>query len=447
MKPLCFVLMPFGVKPDETGRPIDFDAVYRTIIEPAVADAGLEAIRADEEVLGGSIHKPMFERLMLCEYAVADLTTGNPNVLYELGIRHAVRPRSTTVIFRDGTRLPFDLAPLRGLPYRMDAPQEAAETLAERLREAKQAHDDSPVYEMLDGLPRPEIAHIKTDVFRDRVNYSAKLKERLLQSRRRGKEGIADIHAVRAELGDLIDAEAGVLVDMFLSMRAVGAYQDMIDLYGEMPRPFQEARLVREQYGFALTRENRREEAIDVYGGIIAKYGPNPETNGLLGRVYKDQWDEENKAGKAVQAIGSLKKAVNAYLAGFEADWRDAYPGVNAVTLMEMMTPVDPRQADILPVVRYAASRRVATHGGDYWDHATLAELAVLARDQEAAALHLSDALAVVKQRREIFAPDTTARNLGLIRLKRSQRGEDCCWIEEIENSLREVAQEMRDGR
>ena len=88
-RPLCFVLMPFGKKPDDAGQLVDFDAVYRELIAPAIEEAGLEPIRADEELTGGIIHKPMFERLILCEYAVADLTTANANVFYELGVRHA----------------------------------------------------------------------------------------------------------------------------------------------------------------------------------------------------------------------------------------------------------------------------------------------------------------------------------------------------------------------
>ncbi|MGD2114277.1 MAG: hypothetical protein PVG07_04435, partial [Acidobacteriota bacterium] len=86
-RPLCFVLMPFGEKPDAAGAVIDFDAVYEELIRPAVEAAGLEPLRADEERVGGIIHKPMFERLVLCDYAVADLTTANANVFYELGVR------------------------------------------------------------------------------------------------------------------------------------------------------------------------------------------------------------------------------------------------------------------------------------------------------------------------------------------------------------------------
>ena len=118
--PLCFVLMPFGKKMDAAGRVTNFDSVYAKIIAPAVEHAGLEPIRADEEKIGGTIHKPMFERLMLCHYAVADITGANPNVFYELGIRHAMRPRSTVIVFAEGTVLPFDIALVRGIAYKTD---------------------------------------------------------------------------------------------------------------------------------------------------------------------------------------------------------------------------------------------------------------------------------------------------------------------------------------
>jgi len=115
--PLCFVLMPFGQKPDAAGVLIDFDAVYEDLIAPAIKEAGLESIRADEEVAGGIIHKPMFERLLLCEFAVADLTTANANVFYELGVRHAALPETTVLVYGGKSRLPFDVAPLRALNY------------------------------------------------------------------------------------------------------------------------------------------------------------------------------------------------------------------------------------------------------------------------------------------------------------------------------------------
>jgi hypothetical protein len=131
-----------------------------------------------------------------------------------------------------------------------------------------------------------------------------------------------------------------------------------------------------------------------------------------------------------------LRSAIDTYLAGFEADWRDAFPGINAVTLMEMMPKPDPRQAEILPVVRYSSERK-AQRNPDYWDYATLLELAVLARDRDDAEERLGEALALARAGWEL---ETTARNLGLIREMREGRGEDAAWIGEFEKILKDRA-------
>jgi hypothetical protein len=120
-RPLCFVVMPFGRKTSPEGLVVDFNQVYQQLIAPAIDAAELEPLRADEEEIGGFIQKPMFERLILCEFAVADLTLANPNVFYELGIRHAVRPWSTVLLMAEGSRLPIDVHALRTLFYRLDA--------------------------------------------------------------------------------------------------------------------------------------------------------------------------------------------------------------------------------------------------------------------------------------------------------------------------------------
>jgi hypothetical protein len=448
MKPLCFVLMPFGRKPEGGGRIIDFDAVYNEVIAPAVLAAGMEVIRADQEQIGGTIHKPMFERLMLCDYAVADMTGANPNVYYELGIRHALRPRSTVLIFAEGTTLPFDLAMQRGTPYRMDAggnlTDVAGDTvrISERLRSAHEtAHDDSPLFQLVDGMPRLEIDHAKTDIFRDRVAIAREYKEALAEAR---KAGVDAVRAVAGDprLADLRNVEAGIIVDLMLSFRAIGTKEgceEMIALHARMPRELQQARMVREQLGFALNRVGKRAEAEKVLSDVIREFGPSSETNGLLGRVYKDLWEDAKKAGRDMEAKGHLKRAVASYRSGFEADWRDAYPGVNAVTLMALLDPPDPGLDALLPVVRYAATQRIRAdeHStGDYWDQATLVELAVIGRDQNAAEDAAAAALSVVT---EPWQPATTARNLRLIREARQARGEDMGWIGEIEQALAEA--------
>ena len=118
----------------------------------------------------------------------------------------------------------------------------------------------------------------------------------------------------------------------------------------------------------------------------------------MLGRVYKDRWEKARQDGDAVRARGILKQAIAAYRSGFDADWRDAYPGVNALTLMALGNPSDPAIGDLVPVVRYAVQRRIATSSADYWDHATLLELAVIENDLERAEDVLPDVMALVDE-------------------------------------------------
>lgn len=439
-KSLCFVLMPFGKKPDASGSAVDFDEIYRQIIKPAIEDAGLEPLRADEEMTGGIIHKPMFERLILCEYAVADLTTANANVFYELGLRHAVRPWSTILIFADGERLPFDVTLLRALPYKLSGglPSDAESdknSLTKKLREAVKAADenvdsftDSPLYQLVENYPN--VQHEKTDVFRSRVNYSNEIKELLAVARRNGLDAVREIEA---NLKDLKTLESAAIVDLFLSYRAVKGWQEMIDLAAKMPKPLAATVMVREQLALALNRAGKGEEAERVLLELLEKRGASSETYGILGRVYKDRWEQAAKDGNKILAKGLLKKAIEAYLKGFEADFRDAYPGINAVTLMELREPPDARREEVLPVVRYAVEQRVAKGTPDYWDYATLLELAVLANDEEQAMDYTSKALAEV---REIWEPETTMRNLRLIREAREKRKENTDWIKEIEAAL-----------
>jgi tetratricopeptide (TPR) repeat protein len=435
VKPLCFILMPFGKKPAGGGLTVDFDAVYESLIKPAVEAAGLEPLRADEEIAGGIIHKPMFERLVLCEYAVADLTTANANVFYELGLRHAVRPWATQLLFAEGLgQLPFDVAMLRALPYKLGSdgkPVDVAASctaLTKRLQEAKHANTDSPVFQLLDGFP--DIQRLKTDVFRERVRYAEEIKTKLATARKLDRNAV---HQVEQELGDISHAEAGVVIDLFLSYRAVEAWDNMIALVARMAPPLAETVMVLEQLGLALNRAGRGEEAERVLLELIARRGPSSETYGILGRVYKDRWKAATKVGNPPLARGLLNKAIDAYLKGFEADWRDAYPGINAVSLMELKDPPDPRQKKLLPVVAFAVEQRIVQGKPDYWDYATLIELAVLAKDQAAAESALADALAHV---REIWEPKSTAHNLRLICDARALRGEEADWVEMIEKAL-----------
>jgi hypothetical protein len=427
--------MPFGKKQDFAGTVIEFDAVYEKLIAPAILGAGLEPIRADEEVAGGIIHKPMFERLILCQYAVADLTTANANVFYELGVRHALRPYSTVPIYAEGPRLPFDVAPIRAMPYQLTKRGHPANVdmnkagLVKLLQAARDAATDSPVFQLVEGLPSVAIDHVKTDVFRKQVEYSALRKQQLEEAR---KQGLDAVRAVEKDLGKIADAEAGVVIDLFLSYRAVEGWADMIALAENMPQPLRQTVLVQEQQALALNRAGNGVRAEQVLKDVLTRHGASSETYGLLGRVYKDRWEAAAKANE-LSAAALLDQAIEAYRMGFEADWRDAYPGINAVTLMEIREPPLPEREKLKPLVRYAAERKIATGEPDYWDYATLLEIAVLEMDEAGARTALGKALSCL---RETWEAKTTLGNLRLISAARAKRGVVPPWAEGIEAAL-----------
>jgi hypothetical protein len=468
MSPLCFVLMPFGSKHDPAGGPdIDFNRVYETAIEPGITDAGLEPVRADNEVTGGIIHKPMFERLLLCDFAVADLTTANANVFYELGVRHAARPSTTLPIFAAGQRIPFDVQLVRALQYklgadnqfRQDEANELRTRLAARLRELRAVADesaapDSPLLQLLQGYSVPDLAHLRTDLVEKQLVESAANRRRIAEARATKPLDLAAkaLATLEASLGELRDVETGVVVDLYLSYRAVGAYDEMLSLYDRMPKTLRSAVLVREQRAFALNRkaaktappgrELLRAEAERILTELVDQHGANAETCGLLGRIHKDRWDE-TRAQSPDEAAAWLERAIAEYTRGFSADWRDCYPGINAATLLELegseKSLAD--KARILPVVRFAAEQRVTGRPGDYWDHATLLEAAVLANDWLAASKHIGRALAAVRQ---YWEPETTSRNLGMLEQVRRDRGQDVARLAALRAQLDAKTAQLR---
>lgn len=97
----------------------DLKLKYDDLIKEALlrANPQLDVVRADEIALPGSISSDILTHLMHADYVVADVTYPNPNVYYELGLRHA--SKSGTIIIRDsaGPRVPFDISHLRHFEY------------------------------------------------------------------------------------------------------------------------------------------------------------------------------------------------------------------------------------------------------------------------------------------------------------------------------------------
>jgi hypothetical protein len=118
---LCFVIMPIG-----SGDAYEvYLNRYTNIIKPAIEGYQTEgarvfdAVRADFITKTGSINKSVIQHIYNADLVIADLTDLNPNVFYELGVRHALR-NGTILVALEGTKLPFDVGDLRSVfpaPY------------------------------------------------------------------------------------------------------------------------------------------------------------------------------------------------------------------------------------------------------------------------------------------------------------------------------------------
>lgn len=448
IRPMLFVAMPFGIKRDPAGtHDIDFDLVYELAIKPAALAAGLEIMRSDEETRGGIIHRPMFERLLLSEVVVADLTTANPNVFYELGVRHCARPRSTIPIFFAESQLPFDAHMLQAIPYTLEngvLTDEAADSLRSKLEIRLNASKvdlelaDSPLFQLISEFPGISLPHEVTESFRDRSMYVNEKRAQLEKARRLTDlaKGTQQIKLIENSLGDFSQTSSELLLDVLLSYRDVEAWGHIVSLVDRLPESrVRETITVREQYGLALNRRNEpgdRALAVEVLLGVVDSHGPSPETCGLLGRVYKDWYQETLSNANADRAAAYLDEAIHWYRIGFKADPRDYYPGINLVTLLftrgnsESISELQ----ELTPVISFAVARRGGIQSNDYWDVATVVEASVLSEDwdlafQAARRLLIMDA--------PVWNMRTTVRNLNIIRHIRESRG---IGIEEIDRCI-----------
>jgi hypothetical protein len=122
---------------------------------------------------------------------------------------------------------------------------------------------------------------------------------------------------------------------------------------------------------------------------------------------------------------------LNAYLAGFEADPRDYYPGINALTLMFFSDEPDSRLFKFLPIVTYAVERALRTKANDYWTQATALELAALGLNEKDAKKYYVASITCMPV---AWMKKTTAANLGKIydKARKTKDEQSIQWLKDI---------------
>lgn len=148
----CFVITPIG---DEgTNERKHADAMLRHLITPVLDEAGITTVRADKIAKPGHITKQVVEYIAYSRICITDLSFGNPNAHYELGIRHALKLPSIQII-RKGDKIPFDVQQARTIiidtsdPYTiMDRVASAKAELAEHVKtliSGNARNEESPI--------------------------------------------------------------------------------------------------------------------------------------------------------------------------------------------------------------------------------------------------------------------------------------------------------------
>ena len=454
---LCFVDMPFGQKSDlKSGVLVDFDQVYNEAIKPAIEQCGLEALRGDEERTGGIIHSAMFARLLLSEFVVADLTLANANVFYQLGIRHAAKPFTTVPILANVSALPFDVALVRAVPYELEngkltetSAKQLQTELAKRLRAAIEgaATKDSPLFQLIPDFPGIDLPDDVTETFKERLQYVEEFRETLVRARAQPtpQQKRDALLKIQGDLADLKVVPRSVLVELMSSFRDAEAFEELVALYNAFPDYLKDYVAARQQFALALNRRNKpgdREKALQILDELLKNRGADSETFGIKGRIHKDIYKEAAQA-KKITAIAALDQAITAYTKGFEADPRDYYPGVNAINLLVQKGDAEALKEveRLLPLVNFAVARRGGTSSTDYWDLATLLELACIGEDWATAVRVLPKAILAATNS---FMTATTIGNLRLLKQARERAGREVTELDAIVNELSTRDTELR---
>src|SRR6186997_1179391 len=126
----CFVISPIGKEGSDIRR--HADNVFDNLIVPAVKQCGMDAYRSDHLDRPGWITDQVFEEIYTANVCIADLSFGNPNVFYELGVAQSAN-RPVITLIEKGQVIPFDIRDFRCIEYECSALVESNKTYAEKI--------------------------------------------------------------------------------------------------------------------------------------------------------------------------------------------------------------------------------------------------------------------------------------------------------------------------
>ena len=433
----AFVAMPFGIKEN-----IDFNAVFRELIKPALEQAGFIVFRADEETEAGNIRTDMFQELLLADLVVADLSIDNPNVWYELGVRHALRKRGVVQITCRRDQTPFDVLTERTVRYRI-----ARDSAASAIPDPQHLEDDkknlskvatqtlnswygrkiSPVYHLLRYLDEPDWKSLRVEEAKEFWEQYERWSDRIEIARRGNRPGDILVFAGEAPTRvfhlEALRKAGRALLSVGQFKMALAQYEDALAIH---PRDLESRR----QKCLLLGRLRKHDDAKECIDDLLAEFPDDAESWAMRGRIEKDAWVDcwRQDNGSAVEMrreaemeSATLREAINAYATGFRKDPAHYYSGINAVTLLHLLAHLsaDDVKADVRTEmeggVRWAIRGALEKNPQDYWARISLADLEVLAGKKQAVDTAYKNAVAVADK--DWFKLNSARQQLDLLKI------------------------------
>lgn len=318
MERICFVIMGYGKKTDPTlGKTFDLDVTYNTIIKPSVENAGFKCVRGDEVLESGIIDKSMYALLIHSDLVIADITTFNPNAIYELGIRHAAKPFSTIVMKEKEGSIPFDINHNRTFTYShmgedigAKEVERCVNALTNLILEVDRAKEtDSPLFHHIKGvepyqLPPEEYIQIIKDLAEKEKSIFALVEKAKIEM---DEGNFSEAKKYWRKASEKIKNDT-----YFIQQLAFCTYKD------KTVNP-----------NIALT------DALNIISQLQPedRNTTDPETLGITGAIYKILW-QNNK-----DTVEYLDRAIEYYKRGFTIN-QDYYTGENYALCLDFKSEI-----------------------------------------------------------------------------------------------------------
>jgi hypothetical protein len=408
----------------------------------------MECRRLDEFSPGAIWHKTLFTALIASDLMIADLSTHNANVLYELGVRHAMRRGRTLLISARG-RLPGNISYAQALWYEPDEFGRLTGEPAARFRETLQATirqsqrttiSDSPIYEFFPDLQVILPPELESDR-RPRRAPPAKGRRGFVQSVVESPtQAMGDLQKSEEEVRRTPEADPVEYLNLLRKYRDLSEWDRVVALANDAPLAVAASPEVQQLLALALNRRGApgdQDRAIALMEQLVAETGGDGETFGILGRIYKERYERAKRRNDPGGAAENLERALQYYRAGFDKNPKDYYSGINVVTLL-LQRDDDAAQAEIdaiVPRVRAAVQEKREAGRLDFWELVVDLQLSAVARDWPGAE---GAARLAAAQAPSAWKLETTLRELRAVGEKLTDAG-DRSRLEQILGILRQT--------